>query len=209
MSPLIEQLRQRIKDPRQAVESMLSDAAPVPAPVAETQLRDAEKLLGFTLPESLRSLYAHVGNGDFGPGYGLLPVPLGAPGLVDLVGVFWYVRGDARRPDPGAFFDPGKASLEMGDCEGWSVEGAEVNVNWRWPDMLLPIISHGCGIYECLDCSRPDGAVILHHPDFLRDGGSVQETLTELASSLSVRFEAWLRHDDLFKRAVAAYPVRH
>ena len=34
-------------------------------------LRDAERAMGFALPSLLKRLYLEVGNGGFGPGYGL------------------------------------------------------------------------------------------------------------------------------------------
>src|SRR5436305_14391050 len=39
-------------------------------PASEEQLSITEKLLGFTLPQLLRALYAEVANGGFGPGEG-------------------------------------------------------------------------------------------------------------------------------------------
>lgn len=41
------------------------------APATEEQLQATEVRLGFSLPPLLRSLYAHVANGGFGPGTGL------------------------------------------------------------------------------------------------------------------------------------------
>ena len=43
-------------------------------PVSESDLVRAEALLGFGLPPLLRQLYLHVGNGGYGPGYGLYPL---------------------------------------------------------------------------------------------------------------------------------------
>ncbi len=40
-------------------------------PVTATELAQAEALLGFPLPRLLKSIYLEVGNGGFGPGYGL------------------------------------------------------------------------------------------------------------------------------------------
>ena len=43
-------------------------------PADEAAIIAAEMNLGFALPPSLRQLYAHVGNGGFGPGAGILPL---------------------------------------------------------------------------------------------------------------------------------------
>ena len=49
--------------------------------VSDAEIAEAERRLGFQLPELLRELYTCVGDGGFGPGYGFLglikPVPIG------------------------------------------------------------------------------------------------------------------------------------
>lgn len=51
------------------------------APATEEQLQATEARLGFSLPHLLRSLYAHVANGGFGPGTGLRGAIGGYPGI--------------------------------------------------------------------------------------------------------------------------------
>ncbi|MEU1016759.1 MULTISPECIES: SMI1/KNR4 family protein [unclassified Streptomyces] len=46
----------------------------LPAPVDADTLARAEAALGFRLPPLLASLYTHIGDGGFGPEYGLLPL---------------------------------------------------------------------------------------------------------------------------------------
>lgn len=46
----------------------------VRAPVTPADLLRAETLLGFPLPPFLQWIYLEVGNGGFGPGYGLAPL---------------------------------------------------------------------------------------------------------------------------------------
>ncbi len=43
-------------------------------PVSLADLTDAETIIGFPLPTLLRRIYLEVGNGGFGPGYGLFPL---------------------------------------------------------------------------------------------------------------------------------------
>jgi hypothetical protein len=43
-------------------------------PVTQEDLLQAEKLLGYALPPLLQRIYLEVGNGGFGPGYGLVPL---------------------------------------------------------------------------------------------------------------------------------------
>ncbi len=80
MTTLIEQLRERAQDPKRAVDEKQDGGGKpvmrvVPPPAEETQVAAAEAMLGFRLPELLRRIYREVGNGGFGPGYGLYGVP--------------------------------------------------------------------------------------------------------------------------------------
>lgn len=47
-------------------------------PASPGAVRTCEELLGAPLPRLLRRCYLELGNGDFGPGYGLLPLPEGS-----------------------------------------------------------------------------------------------------------------------------------
>ena len=214
MEQLIRQLLQRSADPRRAADSVLN---PVPPPVSVGELRRVEQLLGFDLPDPLKSLYLHVGNGGFGPGYGLFNVPLVEPGGADLVGMYWYVCGDKRQFDPDKYLDittlattPALAHPEDSpeEVEADNEPDEEPGFDWQWPRYLLPILSHGCGIYECVDWRRPEAPVILHQPDFLRPGGTVADTLAELAPSLERRLQTWLAGEDLHERANAELTER-
>ncbi len=49
------------------------------SPVTLGSLRHAEQQLGFALPRLLQRLYLEVGNGGFGPGFGLLGISGGFP----------------------------------------------------------------------------------------------------------------------------------
>jgi len=49
-------------------------------PATKAQFCAAEKIVGFSLPQSLRELHTHVANGGFGPSYGLRGVTGGVSG---------------------------------------------------------------------------------------------------------------------------------
>ncbi len=59
---------------RDAVQLGLVDELPPLATASQAAVEEAEALLGRRLPELLRRLYLKVGNGGFGPGYGILGV---------------------------------------------------------------------------------------------------------------------------------------
>jgi SMI1 / KNR4 family (SUKH-1) len=50
------------------------------APASEDVIKEAESELGFRIPELLRLCYLHVGNGGFGPGYGVFGLKGGFKG---------------------------------------------------------------------------------------------------------------------------------
>lgn len=99
------------------------------APV--TAVDEAERIISHRLPLLLRRLYLEVGNGGFGPGYGIL-------GL----------RGGHRDDIHRGALDLYPSALNR-SSEHWPV----------LPGNLLPICSWGCGIYSFIDCSQPQGQI--------------------------------------------------
>jgi hypothetical protein len=85
-----------------------------------------ESRLGFTLPALLKRLYAEIGNGGFGPGYGLIGLTNGVPDDTGSTAPVIYEQfRQARTHEPG----------------------------WHWPYGLLPICHWGCAILSCVDCA--------------------------------------------------------
>jgi len=81
MDSLIDRLVQSVAA-RARIAATRTDATDVVIPeigppASREQIERCEAALGFPLPELLRRLYAEIGNGGFGPGYGLLPIPNG------------------------------------------------------------------------------------------------------------------------------------
>lgn len=186
-STLIQDLRERLRDPKRAVDESLGQLRQF-EPVEPGWIDRAEQLLGFRLPPLLRALYAEVANGGFGPGYGLLELPRNEPGCHDLVGMYWYLCGDPRQPSPDVHLN---ASL-VADLPTESEDMAEEapTVAWDWPRHLLPVFGHGNAAYECIDWSRSEAPMWLHEPDALAAGNTMADTLVELAPSLEARLRA-------------------
>ncbi|MFJ8160527.1 SMI1/KNR4 family protein [Streptomyces sp. NPDC096136] len=65
---LLEQVTERVRD------SVRAHGKPPPVPLAAGEADRAERTLGFALPPLLAALYTRVGDGGFGPEYGLLPL---------------------------------------------------------------------------------------------------------------------------------------
>jgi hypothetical protein len=141
----------------------------VQPPVASAEVASVETRLGFRLPKLLRRLYTEVGNGGFGPVFGLLPLTIASLG-----------------DDP-----PAEAEFEL------AAEYARLLLRYGgdpgggWPAGVVPAFYCGCTVFEFVDCRSPEGPVVWF------DEGS--ERLAELSGrlgqavpSLSRRLEAWL-----------------
>ncbi|MFI1162155.1 SMI1/KNR4 family protein [Streptomyces sp. NPDC020801] len=109
----------------------------LPAPVDAATLSRAEAALGFRLPPLLAGLYVRIGDGGFGPEYGLLPL-LDSPPAGEPAAVTQYLANRAQGSE-----DP----------------------DWPWPEGVLPISHWGCAMYACVDCRSPEATVLLFEPN--------------------------------------------
>lgn len=126
MISIVHEIKRHIGDPKLPVVS--------PSDIAE-----AERRLGFPLPELLRELYTSVGDGGFGPGYGFLglikPVTIGDFAGESVVQLYELFRsGDPEDP------------------------------TWTWPERVLPVLDWGCAIRSCVDCSTSALQVLRDEP---------------------------------------------
>jgi hypothetical protein len=117
-----------------------------PVPIQEVQRTEAK--LGFTLPALLARLYTEVGNGGFGPGYGLFGIKGG------------FTDDSQQLPLPELYLSsvhpqPGMLPHEL------------------WPEKLVPICDWGCNMMSSVDCSARGGTMV-----FLEDDMIVPEDLS-------------------------------
>jgi hypothetical protein len=73
MSNIITSIKWRAQNP-QTIHDMVMGLSPAPKinPVIKaSEIEDAENKLGFKLPQLLKDILMQIGNGGFGPGYGL------------------------------------------------------------------------------------------------------------------------------------------
>ncbi|MGW1623697.1 SMI1/KNR4 family protein [Streptomyces sp. NPDC002172] len=109
----------------------------LPAPVDAATLDRAGQTLGFPLPPLLAALYERVGDGGFGPSYGLLPLLDSAPSGEPAAVAQYLANREYGRKNP----------------------------DWPWPEGVLPISHWGCGMYACVDCRAPQATVLLYEPN--------------------------------------------
>lgn len=165
MDSLLARIRARIADGRPCDHP--DEWLPVQPPAALAEVAAVEGRLGFRLPEALRRLYTEVGNGGFGPVFGLIPLSLSSLG------------SDA----------PAEADFDLAGDYARLLRRYGGGAHGEWTAGLVPAFCCGCTVFEFADCRSPGGAVVWF------DAGS--ETLPELLTrepvpSLVARLEMWL-----------------
>jgi hypothetical protein len=183
METLLERLRARLSNPEKVIGRPGWKDPVIFPPISPEVLANAEKELGFRLPQLLRTIYLEVANGGIGPSLGLLGLTGGATddqkdNAVDLYCSYrsWNDSDQNDEEDPDD------------DDEGTSEPASK----WYWPERMLPICYRGCTVYECLDCNLADP------PVSVVDLGAHDwnEPFGQTALSLAVWFETWLQETD-------------
>lgn len=137
---LIERIRARVP----GIDLHREVPPPPPTPPFDLASRPGvETHLGFVLPDILVQIYHQIGNGGFGPGYGLMG--LSGDGFTDDLGhtadaLYASFRSDVSDDDP-----------------------------FEWPEGLLPVCHFGCAIYHCIEADSEE--IIIWDPN-LWDGES-------------------------------------
>lgn len=166
MNSLIERLRSHIQDPK--LTTSMNRFSPrkhsLFPPTTPAIVEAAEAELGFRLPPLLRELYTQVGNGGFGPGYGIFGLEGGYIDQ-DIINDFnggtlveWYFafRGnDNQIPELTHEFD-------FEDNFSLFIDPEPKPDHWGWFDKLVPVCNHGCWQLSCIDCSKPDFPVLFY-----------------------------------------------
>lgn len=169
MDDLIKRIKARVADPMRAVDSA-AWVRPIPTirpPATAADVDAAEAAFGFPIPTLVRRLYTEVGNGNWGPSYGLGRIPTGGaePDANDIVGLYRLCTAPERTLESPAA---------------------------QWPRGLVELIGRGCVDFELCDFLKPPYPVFLLSGDTWTPERSVVESLTPVAASLAERLEAWL-----------------
>jgi hypothetical protein len=134
------------------------------------ELDEDERRLGFPLPPLFKRIYMDVGNGGFGPGYGLLGMSNGAPD------------------------DFGKTAPESYSLRR---QGDPDNRDWFWPDALLPICHWGCAIYSCINCRDSNFPMQIFDPNVHQDS-DWRDAYFDEAPSFDSWIREWAEGEDLW-----------
>lgn len=164
---LLVRLQLRNADRAIATDGGIHPRAAVPT-VSAAQLNAIEKSLGFALPQIVRSLYVVVGNGGFGPAYGIVGVRGGAKLEGKTLETCYHGMRQLHREHP----------------------------MWKWPEQLLPLANAGCGMWSCVDCTYKSLPMILWDPNNLDSDSDDADARIRWCYSFwdqGMSVKAWLR----------------
>jgi hypothetical protein len=134
------------------------------------EIASDERRLGFTLPPLLKRIYVEIGNGGFGPGYGLTGLTNGAP-------------DDTGKTAPEIY-----SSLRSAD---------DHDPNWEWPHGLLPICHWGCSILSCIDCQDSSFRMRIFDPN-VHEGDDWADSFFEESNGFEIWIREWASGADLW-----------
>jgi hypothetical protein len=161
---LIELIKDRAANPAHRTDMSAHGGGFSSKTLDDPAIARAELQLGFQLPPILRAVYQQIGNGGFGPGYGLLPIVPGVAGQTEnVVELYLAFKG----------FDPDEPA-------------------WRWPAHLLPFCDWGCAIRSCIDCSSANGPVITFDPNARDPVDDMSTSFAVTHATLEAWFRDWL-----------------
>ena len=170
---LIQAIRQRAISRRVECESKGLQLHP---PATEATIRIAENRIGFKLPSFLRLVYMGVGNGGFGPGYGIVGLE-------------------------GGFLDDGRDIT--GVYESLS-EKDDSDPQWLWPAFQVPICTWGCAIYTCVDAFTDEGEVYTFDPNGHEIGEPIARLFARTHESIKSWFRDWANGVPLWDKMFVA-----
>jgi hypothetical protein len=135
-----------------------------------------ERRLGFALPPLMKRIYKEIGNGGFGPGYGLIGLSNGVPDSdgMTVPAIYELFRGSSTdEPD------------------------------WNWPEGLLPVCDWGCAIRSCIVCADPTFRMRFFDPN-VHDGDDWADSFFEESPSFETWITAWASGVDLWNAMYGA-----
>jgi hypothetical protein len=176
---LLTRIRVRADDPRTRTNNFDPGFPARFAPAPEAALSDAVRRLGSPLPAFLARVYLEVGNGGFGPGYGLIGLPGGYTG------------------------DEGGSVVDLYESRrAWATDGR----GQRWPEAVVPFCEWGCAIYTCVDCHS--GAVLTFDPNTSDWDAPAGLAFGQTHPSVRAWFEDWVEGVSLWAKMFEHAPER-
>lgn len=136
---LIDGIKARIQDPKRL--TTMSDkwgySAQFYPPVTLAVVEAAEQQIGFHLPSLIREIYLQVGNGGFGPGYGII-------GLEGGYEVYEETLAESY------------LGFQTWEQMFLSERLYEDYLEWEWEKSYLAYGYWGCNVTTVVDCADPN-----------------------------------------------------
>lgn len=152
-------------------------------PVSDDELAAEEARLGFRLPLILKRLYTRIGNGGFGPGWGLLCLRQISPKVDQTIATLYHqLRTATDEPDAD------------------------------WPAGVVPFAEWGDFIFSCVDLNDADASddpcVVRYEPNmpaqatyaYLKGAPFRGQGLIPERERVSLWLEDWLAGKEMFDR---------
>lgn len=162
MGDIIAAIRERLRT--KITDSETFGTVQLASPASAGVLDSDEKALGFALPPLLRRVYLEIGNGGFGPGYGLIGMSGGTPSDTGYTVPTYYRLFRSREAKDST---------------------------WSWPEGLLVICHWGCAIYSCVDCLHPRFRMRVFDPNVHMEHDSWDDSFFEERASFDAWIRAW------------------
>ena len=115
-------------------------------PVRYSLVRAAQAVLGFSFPPLLSECLTTIGNGGFGPGYGIIGLQGG------------------NDSDFGSLIETYEQLSTDFESDGR-----------RWPLSMLPFCSWGCNIFSCVECDGVNDVYTFDEGELEHAGYDVEE----------------------------------
>jgi SMI1 / KNR4 family (SUKH-1) len=204
----IEQLKILAHDPNRAISGYVRNNVTNPdgtrhlptayPPATLEEVEEFEAEAGVRLPTDLRRVYLEVGNGGFGPGYGL--TPLTSPENIikkykeqleeskKILGGLWtenMIKNSINRY---------KLMTEVLSKYLYFRDFCSKDYNRVWPDYLLPFCSGGCDLVGVVDLRNEKVGFVQYE---IIDGEPLENIIEWKASSVKSWFESWIDNNDL------------
>jgi hypothetical protein len=132
---LISAVKYRASNPKTRTDQTDVFVPEIGRQLSASEISAIERQLKIEFPITLRRLYAEIGDGGFGPGYGFLAMRKPEDQQSDTVVSLYEVFKENDPEDP----------------------------TWKWPDELLLISDWGCAIRTGVVCST--GQVVVFDPN--------------------------------------------
>ena len=143
---------------------------PLP-PATPEEIKQVEIKMGMQLPPLLKRLYMEVGNGKWGPGYGLYPLQK-LDGKSNSIVQTYQDLCTMTQADIDQMFD--------------ELEDSDKDKPFLWPKQCIQLVDWGCNMYSTIDISLPSC------PIYFQDHNKYYSKWAIEADSLHEWLEAWL-----------------